>query len=126
MIQGEYLVIHEGLNQLYSLIRPKNSGLIPEQNSAKILSHSQKTIQQDSTIRTHENLPANSVVVNINLPQTPHHLKLVISPISFNLFVVISHLRTFKSHQSETSYNILTKSNELKRFINLQGKENNW
>ena len=99
MIQGEYLVIHEGLNQLYSLIRPKNSGLIPEQKLKQNLITFTKTIQQDSTIRTHENLPANSVVVNINLPQTPHHLKLIISPISFNLFIVISHLRSFKSYQ---------------------------
>lgn len=46
-------------------------------------------------------LPSNSVVVNINLSQTSHHLKLVIGAISFNFFILLSDLNKKVTHIAE-------------------------
>ena len=75
------------------------------------LKEKKKLARLQSDIMKWENLPANSVVVDINLSQTSHHLKPIIGTIGFNFFIVIPHLRPFKIYCSEsgrTSHYILT------------------
>ena len=74
--------------------------LIKKKNQTQLINSTLKKKARFQTDTTQwENLPANSVIIDINLSQTSHHLKLIVSTIRFNFFIVISHLQIIAANQ---------------------------
>lgn len=88
--------------------------------------HSQQSINIQHSVHVKTmNSPSDSVVVNIDLPKTPHHFKLVIGTLRFNLLVFFTYLTGFNKmlnniYEKTTLYS--TRAHNFPEKQNLTGK----